>query len=714
MAAADMPSKDDLNKLQQKIADQLPSPESQQFALVYGGATKIKEYVFEATKLPEIRGASALLEWVNDEQSAALWAEVLQITPEDARQFIVYASGGNVLGFAPIANGATIAREIERCYTRHTQTAKSVAVAQPFRLLELRYGRLRFTDDGQIAYWVEDFLKDWNEEDKLQQDLRVQGIHSFDMNNDDHKQKQKALEQAALKKAALKQYYYYPPDAPKPEPDTAEARKARFFNRKKFGELVTVLAAMSNQRRDERQSHGDERQVPTYTLLPWAEKCDSSDIRPAVYRGRVGDDQRKLSEPSARKRYVGQKVKRESGDRIAWFDRHFDWPEQPKMVSWEQKWEDYLSNEGSDTPYAQHMPTRRNGVTSPGDLGEIGAASGGYIGMIYADGNNVGRVIARLATPEEYQKQSQALDDASKNAVFHALGNHLEPHNGKHPFEILSIGGDDILLIVPGKAAFAIALEIAYQFEYALCNKEAPTPKTLHDRYRGDDARAQQFTAYTPQIGLSAGVVIAHENAPVFFLRDLVEELLKHAKKLARDRAKQQQFGGAIDFMVLKSITMVSDNIKTFRKEALGDGRSEDNPRRLTARPYTWHEFAGLLATVQALQHEQFPRSQLYRLRRVMDEESSTIVSTMDYLYTRLRLKEGNVLQQHVEKAWTGTGTPKGAQRRPIYPWLPYGDNGWETIWPDLIEMYDIVAMAQKNKQKSEEKAREETNGRTS
>ena len=36
-----------------------------QIGMVYGGATKVKQYVFEAAKLPEIRGASALLDNIN-------------------------------------------------------------------------------------------------------------------------------------------------------------------------------------------------------------------------------------------------------------------------------------------------------------------------------------------------------------------------------------------------------------------------------------------------------------------------------------------------------------------------------------------------------------------------------------------------------------------------------------------------------------------------
>ncbi len=654
------PSKQALDTLQQEISSVLPSLVDQQVALVYGGATKIKEYVFEATKLPEIRGASALLEWVNDTQSAALWAEVLETSEElktiaaDPQQYIIYASGGNVLGFAPAAQGAQIATAIERCYTRYTLTAKSVAVSQTFHLLELRYGRLRFTSDGRIAYWVEDFLQDW---------------------------------QDARKHAALQQYYY-PPDASAPDDNSEEARRKRFFNRKKFGELVTVLAAMSNQRRDERQRHGEARQVPAYALLPWAEKCDSSDIRPAVYRGIVGDEQREYSEASARKRVIGQELKDESN--TAWFDKHFAWPGQPAIASWEQRWLEHLAEEGKDSPYAQACTGAER---PPKDLDAIGAASDGYIGMIYADGNNVGRVIARLATPGEYADTSAELDKASKEAVFAALSRWLKPHNNRHPFEILTIGGDDMLLIVPGKAAFDIALEMAVQFERALVNPKAPASHSPNDRYHGHTERAQPFTTYTPEIGLSAGVVIARQDAPVFFLRDLVEELLKGAKKLARQRATQKKLGGAVDFMVLKSLTMVTDNIANFRKEALG----EDSRRRLTARPYTWHEFAGLLATARALQQEGFPRSQLYRLRQVMEQESnqSILASTMEYLYTRVRLKRGNVLQKQIEAPWQPAKAQEQPQRLTIGPWLPRSKTCWETIWSDIVEIYDMVKQDQ-------------------
>src|SRR4028118_323442 len=36
-----------------------------EIGLVYGGATKIKQYVFDEAKLPDIRGASALIDRIN-------------------------------------------------------------------------------------------------------------------------------------------------------------------------------------------------------------------------------------------------------------------------------------------------------------------------------------------------------------------------------------------------------------------------------------------------------------------------------------------------------------------------------------------------------------------------------------------------------------------------------------------------------------------------
>jgi CRISPR-associated protein Cmr2 len=657
--------------------------------LVYGGATKIKGYVFEAPKLPEIRGASALLDWVGEQGVNRIWRKYLPVAPpaDTLHPAIIYAGGGSFLAFAPAELAPTLATAVEREYTTQTLTANSVAVAASFHLLELRYGRL-YPDGRQgEPYWVERFLADCQDE---------------------------------RKRAAVLEYYY-PPEGTAAQDTGDEALRRRFFNRKTFGELVTVLATMFNRRRDERASHGEPRSLPQYAMMPWAEKCQSSDVRPAVLTARVGSDDRLLSEPSARKLAAGRAVKGVEIGGLASNLKPWTVPEDLEARSWERRWLDYLrGEEGARTPYAGDP---RAGEAHPAkDLADIGAAStpGRYIGLIYADGNNIGRLMATLATPAAYHAVSRALSDVAQHAVFAALARHLRPvetwdeESGKqrpvHPFEILAIGGDDLFVIVPGNKAFDIALSIARNFERELTGRfeklkqsaglSVPTSQRIQMRYAGDDTTAREVREFLPLVGLSAGVLIAQENTPFFFLRDRVEELLKSAKKCARTSARLGFFGGAVDFMVMKSITMVSDDIAAFRKEALGDHKA--SRRRLTARPYTWAEFAGLLATVRALKQARAPRSQLYRLRRALDADQGdgVLVSTMEYLYTRARIGKplNDILLKHIEHAWC---YPSAGATGPIGmpPWLSWPRNqpdmkvssGYETIWPDLLETYEFV-----------------------
>lgn len=125
--------------------------------LVYGGATKIKQYVFEAAKLPDIRGASALLDRINlvdlpaffgkgqNFNSISQWLRKNFPELEAALkpELIIYSRGGNILAFCPAAFVDDLANAIERRYTEETLTANSCAVGAKFKLLELRFGLLQ-------------------------------------------------------------------------------------------------------------------------------------------------------------------------------------------------------------------------------------------------------------------------------------------------------------------------------------------------------------------------------------------------------------------------------------------------------------------------------------------------------------------------------------------------------------------------------------------
>lgn len=93
--------------------------QKQQVGLVLGGATKIKGYFLESAKLPEIRGASALLDRINLEDVPALFGRKNPHDPKRSERFhkefcdrtghnlsapecIIYAAGGNTLAFTPL------------------------------------------------------------------------------------------------------------------------------------------------------------------------------------------------------------------------------------------------------------------------------------------------------------------------------------------------------------------------------------------------------------------------------------------------------------------------------------------------------------------------------------------------------------------------------------------------------------------------------------
>lgn len=146
----------------------------------------------------------------------------------------------------------------------------------------------------------------------------------------------------------------------------------------------------------------------------------------------------------------------------------------------------------------------------------------------------------------------------------------------------------------------------------------------------------------------------------------------------------------------MKSITMVTDNIKAFRRAALDDD-GDKSIRRLTARPYTWHEFAGLLQTARALKQANMPRSQLYRLRQALDTGRGAGIasSVMEYLYTRTRLRDSvaQALSENIERNWCYAAASKSS-RIGMPPWIPLGSehDRWETMWPDLLEVYEMVS----------------------
>ena len=358
--------------------------ESTSIGLVYGGATKIKQYVFESSKLPEIRGASAILDRINlvdlpgffgkknnynetkkleRYKSAEKWLDKnfpnlkYALIPE----LIIYSTGGNILAFCPNPFVDDLANAIERRYTEETLTANSCAVGDTFRLLEIRFGLLK--DNITETKWL-----DWYLENK---------------NN------------------YLVEAYFG-------KPQEGEAYEELFKNRKSFNELAGKLATSFNQRRsgNETVDRPSRRYLPIFETHPYLQR-DTHDSRSSITEVALPNNPQ-LSDSLARKRIAGQRTKAEDYRGQKWWKPNSVWAWEDGdtkklwrsgiLKSWIFKYKQFLNSLKKSNllekqlfyKYYDGLSTSTQKVTEARSLKEIGNASNSFVGYIYADGNNMG------------------------------------------------------------------------------------------------------------------------------------------------------------------------------------------------------------------------------------------------------------------------------------------------------------------------------------
>ena len=642
-----------------------PLNQNRQIGLVLGGATKIKGYFLESAKLPEIRGASALLDRINLEDIPALFGREIQDKQRyerirkgfcertghtlSAPECIIYAAGGNTLAFAPTSVVHQIADEIERIYTHETLVANSVAVGDTFDLLELQYGL------NPTQFWIEDF--------------------------------QTACEKPET--AKITHTYYGSRD------------KEGFLKRKCFGELTSSLAGAQLKRREGNATPDRkmQRDLPTHVEIgPYQVRCESCERRPAVI-----NETKVLCEACTRKYVTGRATKKQlkrgeldhyTNSINKWLPANTGENGEYLLTDWISLYNKYVELFSDVSQNYERDPD------GPNDLNDIAKSSDreNYIAFIYADGNNMGAYLENIETPAQYRQFSERVFVTMQTAAFKALAK-LEPvwikdDNDRYvfPFEIISIGGDDLLLIVPGSKVFEVVHAIGESFDSEFNSYAKLKEKNnLHKSQRYMSTGWVDVQEMQPVFSMSLGFVIAEAHTPVAFLAHLAGCLLKSAKTRAKTLIKDEigYRGGTVDFLVLKSISMITSNLGDFRKKFY----KADTKNSLTMRPFTLHELSGFIETIKAFKEGKFPQSQLYQLRESLKLGRQT--STLDYLYFRSRLdkKDGEQLRDQIEHNWHST-SDKDNNPGPWYAMLQESKTdkiGYETLLFDLIEAYDFI-----------------------
>lgn len=342
---------------------------------------------------------------------------------------------------------------------------------------------------------------------------------------------------------------------------------------------------------------------------------------------------------------------------------------------------DFLSGD-----YINSIP---DGTERPSDFNELRGIAGGknYLALIYADGNGMGQLMSEFKSLAKIHEVAQSIDDAVYKAMSDAISKHLKVVNTRtppmFPFDILLIGGDDIIIVTPASIALDVARTIAM---------------TFFDQTRGKGPNGKDCT-------LSIGVVLAPVNYPFGLLQELAESTLKFAKKSVAKRAaakhppKTDYGETVINFMTVTGSNSLNFNkvYDSLRKKTEDE---KDPDFFATLRPYSVEELTELLNMIRQGKQRSLGRTKLHQLREaVLRMNLTTSVSEALAVLSNWR---GNQRQLVVEQVYKmaeryqqqhrDIEKPGTLFQRVTFPWFADGPDKYITSLADFVELYDFVA----------------------
>ena len=245
------------------------------------------------------------------------------------------------------------------------------------------------------------------------------------------------------------------------------------------------------------------------------------------------------------------------------------------------------------------------------------------------------------------------------------------------PFDVLMVGGDDIVIVTPA----AVALDVA---------------RTI----------AEIFQKETPGYTLSVGVVLAPIKYPFGLLQDLAESTLKYAKKEGANKqnssAHDQKGTSYINFLVVAGSTshdfqQVYSSLH--KKHVPVSGKQGDVAFYATLRPYTPAELRNLLNTIREGKRLSLGRTKLHQMREaVLQMNLSTSVSEGLAVLRNWRTREQNFVLEQLftlgnKQRQHNIEEPGSWFPRVTFPWFADGKDTYRTSLLDIVELYDFVML---------------------
>jgi hypothetical protein len=434
----------------------------------------------------------------------------------------------------------------------------------------------------------------------------------------------------------------------------------------------------------------------TPALLPLVKECESTSHLPAQLVERWGGEPKLLSRASSLKR---QEVRERHQDRwsewMEWLTSQDEWPDP-------SKWRNLQCN----------------------DIEEIGhrARRRGYVALIYADGNAMGRLVQELDSAETCGAFSKLVDDGIRRACFEALGKVCGAEIQKNrtalaapnwgelhqlPADILLLGGDDLLVLLPADRALPFAELVAVRFEELTREEIVSCPVPTVRSFFEDRVGTRGLT-------LSFGVAIARASYPFFLLLELAEQLLRNAKTGGSSDSRRGRFRAPayVDFHLITGASSLdleeirtrdyqtnTSHRRTFRPlamDALGNFRRAVSRLRASKSPLPRSKLHDLFEAALMPRRQQAERTARELFSRCKPDQRTALWEALECLgmiaefpwHADSSARQPRAGRSPAAGTWTGALTyadpspnQPGAEKAPSYA----------TALADLVELTDLL-----------------------
>ena len=336
-------------------------------------------------------------------------------------------------------------------------------------------------------------------------------------------------------------------------------------------------------------------------------------------------------------------------------------------------------------PYA--LPRR---IRRPKDFNAFSEFTRGkdYLGLVYADANGMGQALDTIKTLAKVEEFSKDIDEAVFQAMGDAIRRHLPAQKERLPFDLLLVGGDDIVMVTPAAQALQVACTLAERFQF-------------HTK--------GQYT-------LSVGVVLAPVKYPFSLQRLLADDILKAAKKSGAenkankankavevvDAEKRTGEDGEPEQPHVNFVVVMGNTSLSYTKiyERMHQRKLNQEEYYATLRPYPLAELEKLLDQLQVGKQLQLGRTKLHQLREAIlkiDRSTSATILEALALLRNWRKQEEREFIKALVTAYDERVTPLQERKGTLFPWGLDGSRStdeyliYRTPLLDFIELYDFV-----------------------